>query len=171
MYFVDHSDTIPIDMRTIHKRLFLRLVVFTVGGVTFADAVRSPVATHLLASAMFVLAVFGTVLQICHRRERSVLSLAHAPGTIASAVSLGGHSGLGSVLAGRHKLEDMKAALENKRFRIDRRTMKIVVEGEEGYEEAMSPPWARATFEAGKRMSANLMGRMRSGPPASSPSV
>ena len=63
----------------------------------------SPVATHLLASAMFVLAVFGTVLQLWHRREREILHLPHAPGTIASAVSLGGQTGLGSVLSGRQR--------------------------------------------------------------------
>jgi hypothetical protein len=114
---------------------------------------------------MFVLAVFGTVLQLCHERERSVLTLPHAPGTIASAVSLGGQSDLGSVLAGQHKLEDMKAALGNKRFRIDRRTMRIVVEGEAGYEDAVTPSWARPTFEgiasAGRRLSARNWMRRR----------
>ena len=33
----------------------------------------------------------------------------------------------------------MKAALKNKRFRIDMSTLKIVMEGEEGYQNAESP--------------------------------
>ncbi|KIP09926.1 hypothetical protein PHLGIDRAFT_58860, partial [Phlebiopsis gigantea 11061_1 CR5-6] len=122
VYFVEFEQPIDIDLKTIHKRLIL-----------------SPVATHLLASAMFVLAVFGTVLQLQHRRERDILRLAHAPGTIASAVSLGGQMGLGSVLVPRLREDEMKAALENKRFRIDTRTLKIVMEGEAGYQDAASP--------------------------------
>lgn len=39
----------------------------------------------------------------------------------------------------------MRAALENKRFRIDPQTLQIVMEGEEGFQYAESPA-ARATF-------------------------
>lgn len=113
---------------------------------------------------MFVLAVFGTILQLWHRREREILHLTHAPGTIASAVSLGGQTGLGSVLAPRLGEEEMKAALENKRFRIDRRTLKIVVEGEDGYQDAESPANRTAFGQnisgMGRRLSiGNLLGR------------
>ena len=133
VYFTTLEQPIAMDLQTVHKRLFL-----------------SPVATHLLAAAMFVLAIFGTLLQLWHRRERQVLHLAHAPGTIASAVSLGGQTGLGSVLAGRHRDEEMKAVLEGKRFRIDQRTMKIVMEGEEGFEQAVTPGYARLAFGSAK---------------------
>ncbi|KAI0797247.1 hypothetical protein BC629DRAFT_1592295 [Irpex lacteus] len=129
VYFLDFQQPIEIDTQTIHKRLFL-----------------SNVAVHLLASAMFVLAVFGTILQIWHRRESSILRLTHAPGTIASAVSLGGKTGLGEVLAGRLRQEDMLEALRNRRFRIDTRTMKIVMEGEDGYEDAVTPDAYRTAF-------------------------
>jgi hypothetical protein len=95
---------------------------------------------------MFVLAVFGTILQLWHRRESSILRLTHAPGTIASAVSLGGKTGLGEILAGRLRQEDMLEALENKKFRIDTRNMKIIMEGEAGYEDAASPEAYRTTF-------------------------
>ena len=126
--------------------------------------VYSTIATHLLASAMFVLAVFGTILQLWHRRESSILRLTHAPGTIASAVSLGGKTGLGEVLSGRLREEDMKEALQNKRFRIDTRTMKIIMEGEAGYEDAVTPDAYRHTFGnvgewsagVGKRLSRRL---------------
>ena len=100
---------------------------------------HSPVAAHLLAIACFVLAIAGTVLHLWHRQERQVLRLAQAPGTIASAVALGGQTGVGNVLAGRLREEDMAQALQDKRFRIDTRTNKIVMEGEPGYEDAESP--------------------------------
>ncbi|KAI0342287.1 hypothetical protein BDW22DRAFT_179555 [Trametopsis cervina] len=129
VYFLNFQQPIDVDIQTIHKRLFL-----------------SDVAVHLLASAMFILAVFGTILHLWHRRERSILRLAHAPGTIASAVSLGGKTGLGEVLAGRHRESDMLQALENKRFRIDPRTMRIIMDGEDGYENAASPDAYRAAF-------------------------
>ncbi|EKM56549.1 uncharacterized protein PHACADRAFT_172233 [Phanerochaete carnosa HHB-10118-sp] len=95
----------------------------------------SPVATHLLAAALFVLAAVGTLLQLWHRRERRALHLSHAPGTIALAVSLGGQTDVGSVLAGRQGDEEVKA-----------RTMKIVMEGEEGYDQAVTPGPAHLTF-------------------------
>lgn len=109
-------------------------------------APRSPVATHLLAAAMFALAACGTVLQLAHARARRVLRLAHAPGTIASAVSLGAHTGLGAALAGRVREDEMRAALGDKRFRIDPRTHRIVVEGDAGFCDAHSPAPGRTLF-------------------------
>ncbi|GJE86425.1 DUF3433 domain-containing protein [Phanerochaete sordida] len=132
VYFLPATQPMHIDLQTVHKRLFL-----------------SPVATHLLAAAMFVLALAGSALQLWHARERRVLRLAHAPGTIASAVSLGG-GGVGGALAGRTRAEDMRAALHGKRFRIDRGTGRIVVEGERGFEQAATPASGRLAFgEAG----------------------
>lgn len=128
---------------------------------------------HLLASAMFVLAILGTVLQLWHRRESRILRLTHAPGTIASAVSLGGKTGLGDILAGRLRHEDMLEVLEHKKFRIDTSTMKIIMDGEDGYENATSPEAYRARFgrldhvgewssNVGKRLSAWLPAQHRS---------
>ena len=93
VYFLPANDTLEIETMTVHKRLFL-----------------STVAVHLLAAAMFVLAVGGTVLHLWHRQERQVLALGDAPGTIASAVALGAQTGVGSVLAGQQRAEDMYAA-------------------------------------------------------------
>lgn len=114
---------------------------------------------------MFVLAVFGTILQICHQRSSRVLQLAHEPGTIASAMTLWGKTGVGDVLAGlgSHREEDIKHALSDKRFRIDRQTMRIVMEGEEGYEEATSPVYRDAFGGTswggmGRRLSVRLFG-------------
>ncbi len=46
---------------------------------------------------------------------------------------------MGDLLAGRQHPKDISAALQDKKFRIDPRTMKIVMEGEDGYEFAASP--------------------------------
>ncbi|KAG6888940.1 hypothetical protein C0995_004795 [Termitomyces sp. Mi166 len=73
------------------------------------------------------------------RRERRRLRLRHEPGTIASAVSIGAQTGMGELLAGRQGEDEIKEVLSNRKFRIDPSTMKIIMEGEEGYEFAASP--------------------------------
>lgn len=97
---------------------------------------KSDVAAHLLAVAMLILALFGTLVHLFHREDRRNLRLKHEPGTIASAVSIGASTGVGNVLANRHGEEEMKEALRDLKFRIDTDTMKIVMEGEPGYEMA-----------------------------------
>lgn len=88
---------------------------------------------------MLSLAFFGTIVHLFHRKDRRDLRLNHEPGTIASAVSIGAQTQVGNVLAGRQDERDISEALKNKRFRINPGTMKIVMEGEEGYELAKSP--------------------------------
>ncbi|PBK94756.1 hypothetical protein ARMGADRAFT_1164356 [Armillaria gallica] len=122
VYLLDDSEPITIQMKTVQKRIWL-----------------SDVAVHLLAVAMFLLAFFGTIIQLFHRFDRRNLRLLHEPGTIASAVSIGAQTGMGDLLAGRQHPKDISAALQDKKFRIDPRTMKIVMEGEDGYEFAASP--------------------------------
>ncbi|KIK67947.1 hypothetical protein GYMLUDRAFT_190832 [Collybiopsis luxurians FD-317 M1] len=99
----------------------------------------SDVSVHLLAVAMILLAFFGTIAQLFHRFDRRNLRLRHEPGTIASAVSIGGQTGMGELLAGRQDQKDIDEVLSNRKFRIDPRTMKIIMEGEDGYEFAASP--------------------------------
>ncbi|KAK0438352.1 uncharacterized protein EV420DRAFT_1212338 [Desarmillaria tabescens] len=122
VYFLDNSEPITIQMKTVQKRIWL-----------------SDVAVHLLAVAMFLLAFFATIIQLFHRYDRRSLRLLHEPGTIASAVSIGAQTGMGDLLAGRQHPKDISAALQDKKFRIDPKTMKIVMEGEDGYEFAASP--------------------------------
>jgi len=107
------------------------------------NAINSPVAVHLLTTALLILAFFATILHLLHREDRRDLLLRHEPGTIASAVSIGAQTGVGEVLAGRHAEKDIADALKNKKFRIDPGTMKIVMEGEHGYEDAKSPVFRR----------------------------
>jgi hypothetical protein len=107
--------------------------------LTRPDTLRSDVAVHLIATALFIVALFGTIVQILHRGDRRNLRLGHAPGTIASAVAIGGQTDVGIALAGRQREDDIAEALADKRFRIDPKTMKIVMQGEHGYEDVEMP--------------------------------
>ncbi|KDQ58773.1 hypothetical protein JAAARDRAFT_193295 [Jaapia argillacea MUCL 33604] len=107
----------------------------------------SDIAVHLLATAMALPAFFATVVQLLHRHERQYLRLAHEPRTIASVVVMGAETGIGSLLSGPQRTEDIVQALRDKKFRIDSMTMKIVMEGEVGYEFAATP--SRSVFGRG----------------------
>ncbi|KAF8986696.1 hypothetical protein BDQ17DRAFT_1436120 [Cyathus striatus] len=125
VYFIptpQNGDEITVQIKTFRKRVVL-----------------SPTAVHLLTAGLLILAVFGTIIHLFHRQERRELRLRHQPGTIASAVSIGAQTGVGEVLAGRQAEKDISDSLRNKKFRIDPKTMKIIMEGEEGYEVATSP--------------------------------
>ncbi|KAF9521812.1 hypothetical protein CPB83DRAFT_921888, partial [Crepidotus variabilis] len=119
IYFLPNSEPIIVQVKTFRNRVFM-----------------SDVATHLLAVAMFILAFFATIVNIFHREDRRFLRLAHEPGTIASAVSIGAQTGVAEVLADRQGERDIKEALRNKKFRFNTVSNKIMMEGEEGYEDA-----------------------------------
>jgi len=108
----------------------------------------SEVAVHLEVSALLVLAFITTIIQILHSQSRQDLYLRHEPGTIASAVSISAQTPLANLLDGQQKEEDFHRALDNKKFRIDPQTMKILMEGEEGYDQAASPNPRRSIFGA-----------------------
>ena len=59
---------------------------------------------------------------------------------------------MASLLDGHKREEELRDVLKNKRFRIDPNTMKIVMEGEEGYEWAATPDPRKSVF-AGRRAS------------------
>ncbi|KAK7451065.1 hypothetical protein VKT23_012740 [Stygiomarasmius scandens] len=117
----------------------------------------SSTAVHLLTVALLLLAFFCTLIQLFHRWDRRALNLPRAfeSGTIASAVSVGAQTGMGELLAEvrektRYRDEDVIKVLGQKKFRIDPDTMKIVMEGEEGYEWARSPNRRSAFFPSGE---------------------
>ncbi|KAF8920335.1 hypothetical protein CPB85DRAFT_1274646 [Mucidula mucida] len=141
VYFLDAQDPIDVSIMTIQPRVFL-----------------SDVAVHLLAVAMLILAFFATIIQLLHRQDRRNLRLQHEPGTIASAVAIGAQTGMGDLLAGRQRESDMNEALKNRRFRIDPRTMKIFMEGEEGYEWAKTPTEAEK-YDRRKSIFATMQGQ------------
>ncbi|KAJ3560319.1 hypothetical protein NP233_g10916 [Leucocoprinus birnbaumii] len=122
VYFLPSTEPITVEVRSFQQRVWL-----------------SDVAVHLLTTAMLLLALFATLIHLFHRHDRRLLRLKHEPGTIASAVSIGAQTGMGDLLAGRQRAEEMDRILRGKRFRIDPQTMKIIMEGEDGYEMAASP--------------------------------
>jgi hypothetical protein len=99
---------------------------------------------------MFVLAIIGTVVHLLHRAERRDLRLAHSPGTLASAVAIGGNTVVGGMLSAAQDEKELENALENKRFAIDPQRMKIVMDGEPGYEAATFSPDERRQSVFGK---------------------
>ncbi|KAF5380067.1 hypothetical protein D9615_006118 [Tricholomella constricta] len=131
VYFLPMREAITMQVRTFKKRVWL-----------------SSTAVHLLAAGMFLLAFFGTIVHLFHRTDRRRLRLRHEPGTIASAVSIGAQTGMGNLLAGRQHQKDITEALRNRKFRIDPGTMKIIMEGEDGYEFATSPTDGRKSIFA-----------------------
>jgi hypothetical protein len=71
---------------------------------------------------------------------------------------------MAELLDGRQRPEEMNKALQNRRFRIDPHRMKIVTEGEPGYEGAVSPTgWRRSffgtTFQRGGSLSDEALSR------------
>lgn len=108
----------------------------------------SDVAVHIEVVALLAVALIGGCIQIVHRQSRRDLHLLHEPGTIASAVSIGARTDLANLLDGRQEEDDLVKALQNKKFRIDPRTMKIIMQGETGYETAASPNPRQSIFGA-----------------------
>jgi len=130
VYFLPTTDeTIPVQVNSVQKRLWL-----------------SAVAVHILVVALLVVAFIGTYLHLMHRHSRKDLHLLHEPGTIASAVSISAQTDLANLLHGRQQEDDFVRTLRDKKFRIDPRTMKIVMQGEAGYESAASPNPRQSIF-------------------------
>jgi hypothetical protein len=152
VYFLPFNEPLVVQIKTIQKRLWLRYVDLSFEqsshGLRAMIHAISDTAVHLLVAAMLLLAVSGTFIHVFHYVEREDLYLAHEPGTIASAVSIGAQTNVGNLLAGRQRTEDIVSALHDKKFGIDVRTMKVVMEGEEGYEDATSPAVRRGSIFA-----------------------
>jgi hypothetical protein len=106
----------------------------------------SAVAVHIEVVALLAVALIGGYIQLLHRHNRRELHLLHEPGTIASAVSIGAQTDLANLLHGRQQQDDFVRTLQNKKFRIDPRTMKIIMQGETGYENAASPNPRQSMF-------------------------
>jgi len=139
VYFLPNAEPIVLQVKTFEPRLWL-----------------SSTAVHLLAILLIVLALCAAVIHIFHRHERQDLNLLHQPGTIASAVSIGGATQMGQLLAQQRNAAEIQHALQDKKFRIDPYNMKILMDGEEGYEAVGIPMDRRRSVFAsmqGKRAS------------------
>jgi len=122
VYFLPVEERFSVAVMSYQKRLWL-----------------NDVAVHILVTALLVAAAGGALVHILHRHSRQHLHFRHEPGTIASAVSIGADTDLAHLLNGRQEQSDLVQALSNKKFRINPRTMKIIMQGEQGYELAVSP--------------------------------
>jgi len=120
VYFLPDEEPILVNVQSFQRRLWL-----------------SNVIVHIQATVLVIVAVVGTLVQVLHRRSRQLLRLQHIPGTIAAALSIGDEANLIQLLKDQQE-GDLLEALDDKLFRIDPRTMKIVVV-EDGYENAAKP--------------------------------
>ncbi len=120
----------------------------TVDPLNVSSSLYSPLAGHLLAAGMVLLAIGATITQLIHRVHRRSLHLRHQPGTIASAVSIGGQTGFGELLSNHQTSKEMDQVLRGKKFRIDPDTMKIIMEGGDGYGELANTPTRKSVFAA-----------------------
>jgi len=131
VYFLSTQQPNTVQVKAVQQRVFL-----------------SPLATHLLAAGMVLLAIGATVTQLIHRVHRRSLRLRHEPGTIASAVSIGGQTGFGELLSNHQSSKEMYQVLQGKKFKIDPETMKIIMEDEDGNGQWASSPTRKSVFAA-----------------------
>jgi hypothetical protein len=115
-------------------------------GILLTSGFSSDIAVHIQVVALLVVAFFGAYIQLLHRHNRRNLNLLHEPGTIASALSIGAQTNLAHLLDGRQQQDDLIKVLHNKKFRIDPRTNKIIMQGEPGYDQAASPDPRQSNF-------------------------
>lgn len=114
MYFIaSNATTLQSEVRTWQKRLWM-----------------SGVATHILAVGLLVLALTSAFVHVAHARLRAPVTLAHRPGTLATALALA---------SGHEHMPDARVVLSKRRFRIDPTTGRIVEQGQKGFEDAISP--------------------------------
>lgn len=147
VYFLPTTQSLMVvEVKSFEKRLWLRCVNHEPLIERNWSDVHSDVAVHILVVVLFLIAIVGALVQILHSHARRRLRLRHEPGTIASAVSIGAQTNLATLLNGRQQDDDFIKALRNHKFRIDPRSMKIVMEGELGYEQAASPDPRRSIF-------------------------
>ncbi|KAF8656532.1 hypothetical protein AX16_002496 [Volvariella volvacea WC 439] len=150
VYFLEAQLPITMHVKTVRKRVWLRHVKRSTSLAACSNlfAFPSDTSVHLLTAALLVLATSAVIIQLLHREERRNLRLKHEPGTIASAVSIGAQTGIGELLAGRQRAKDINEVLQDKKFRIDPATMRIIMEGEDGYDHAASPMSRRKSIFA-----------------------
>jgi uncharacterized membrane protein len=111
-YFVPSNETV----NSVLTQLVPRLLV-----------IAAP--THTLAAICMLTSAILFTIHLLHFRERrrSILHLAHVPGSIGSAVALTAHSGFGELLMPYDNIATFSSTLKPYRFALDRRTGAIVV--------------------------------------------
>src|SRR5882724_2642 len=105
--------------------------------------IRSATA-HILTAVLISFIILGGAIHYLHFRMRDRVVIPRSPGTIASAAAFTARSNMSDVLDGHLDEAALRRALQHKRFGIDKRTCRIVMEGDRGLdagEETLLNPW------------------------------
>lgn len=149
VYFVPLTDEfVAVQISSFQRRLWLKYESRFLSICDRAHDAFSAVAVHTGVVTLLLVALIGGFIQIVHGRSRKNLHLHHQPGTIASAVSIGAQSQLATLLNGQQEEGAIWQALRNKKFRIHPETNQILVQGEIGYDEAVTPDPRQAFFQS-----------------------
>jgi hypothetical protein len=138
-YFVPSEGFMEVGIKTFQPRLFILYVSLLLGDRSRSCCIRD-VTVHILTGVLVVFAALGVVIHVLHYRMRDLVILPHRPGTLASAAFYTARSDVGDVLDGYLDEAALERVLKNKRFRTDKSTGRIVMEGEEGFETGDAVP-------------------------------
>ncbi|KAF8517011.1 hypothetical protein BU17DRAFT_50207 [Hysterangium stoloniferum] len=123
IYFVPSESNLQVAIETFQPRVFL-----------------VELTTHILASILVLFACLGAVVHVLHSRSRELVVIPRQPGTIASAVAFTARSNIADVIDDNIDERTLTRVLKDKRFRIDKTTGRIVMEGEAGFEDGAVVP-------------------------------
>jgi hypothetical protein len=133
LYYLPGQQAMSVQVAILEKRLWLRYGShFPCSRVPHIIPVfySSPGAVHLLAVSLIILSWTSALLHVRHHYLRRRLRLWNEPGTIASAVTIGGETHMSRLLNERGKRQDISEALEGHTFSFDPKTMKIFMDDE-----------------------------------------
>lgn len=88
---------------------------------------------HILTGVLIAFAIAGAIVHVLHYRMREIIVLPRSPGTLASAAAFTAGSNVGDMLGGYYDEATLTRILKDKRFKIDKMTGRIVMEGDAGY--------------------------------------
>jgi hypothetical protein len=88
---------------------------------------------HVLSVVLIIAGIIGMVLHYLHYQLRKGVKLYAQPGTIASAASITGDSGLSALVKPGFSEEQLREALRGRKFMVDN-TGRVILQGENGLE-------------------------------------
>ncbi|KAF8518276.1 hypothetical protein BU17DRAFT_66517 [Hysterangium stoloniferum] len=123
IYFVPADSILQVATKTFQPRVFL-----------------VPLTTHILAGVLVLIALSAGIVHVLHHHARDLVIIPRQPGTIASAAAFTARSNIGDVIDGNIDEKTLIRVLKDRRFRIDKSTGRIMMEGEEGFEYGAAVP-------------------------------
>ena len=126
------------EITEIQKRVWLRYAQFYLFNFKLQLSspryycIYSPVAVHVLAVVLMIAGVVGMVLHYLHYQLRKGVKLYAQPGTIASAASITGDSGLTALVKPGFTEEQLRDALRGRKFMVDQ-TGRVVLQDSNGF--------------------------------------